>query len=142
MTGNGQNDCSRFFAVAILAIVFALCTPLMISEVSANEIQSADRLYNHHQRQSLVAAKKLQELRQEYAGQLEKAPATLVVPLIDKAVSHMRWARAYAPNAESRKILEFNAKNLERLRKKIMDGQSPAPRKKGVCTGDDEWITA
>jgi hypothetical protein len=129
------------FLTCVVTAVFALVV-LGISVSQANEIDATDRLYNHHQQQSLVAAHKLQELRQQYEGRLDRAPATLVVPLIDKAVSHMRWARAYAPNDESRKILEFNAKNLKRLRRKIIGSQSPGTVKKGVCTGNDDWITA
>jgi len=54
----------------------------------------------------------------------------------------MRWARSYAPNEGSRKILKFNEGNLKRLRKTIIESQSAKPRKKGVCTGNDKWITA
>jgi hypothetical protein len=134
-----KNILSR---VIVLFVLIAVAFAMAAGKVSANEVEATDRLYNLHQQQSLAAAHKLQKLRQDYDGHLESAPATLVVPLIDEAVSHMRWARAYAPNEDSRKILKFNEDNLKRLRKTIMDGQSAKPRKKGVCTGDDKWITA
>jgi Skp family chaperone for outer membrane proteins len=112
-----------------------------VAPATATEVEAVDRLYNHHQKFSLEAAHKLQALRQQYQGNLQSAPATLVVPLLDQAIRHMRWAKGYAPNEESRSILEYNARNLQRLRARIVNGQGKRP-KKGVCTGNDAWITA
>ena len=145
MTGKTQFRTGSIFGrLIVLSLLAAMSFGLALwtGPVSANEVEATNRLYNLHQQQSLVAAHKLQKLRQDYGGHLDRAPATLVVPLIDKAVSHMRWARSYAPNEGSRKILKFNEGNLKRLRKTIIESQSAKPRKKGVCTGDDKWITA
>ena len=125
---------------SILALLAFAYVAYGLPVVTANEVEATDRLYNMHQKFTLEVARKIQELREKFDGRLDRAPATLIVPLIDKAVRHMGWAKAYAPNEESRRILEFNAKNLERLRDRIMNSQTDTP-KSNTCTGDDKWMT-
>jgi hypothetical protein len=136
-----RHQFQKFCVIVIVGMVMLVCGLIPVA-TSASEIDAASRLYDKHQKLSLGVAHKLQKLRQDYNGRLERAPATLVVPLIDQAIGHLRWAKAYAPNEASRKIIEFNAYKLRRLRAKIVEGQGGKPAKKGVCTGNDKWITA
>jgi len=125
----------------VLITLFALTLQVFPPVVSAGETTSSQQLYDLHQALSLEVGRKLRAIGRDYDGQVEKAPAIIVVPLIDKAMFHMELARTNAPDPASGEILEFNIQRLKQLKKLITSGQGLKPPK-GSCQGKDDWIDA